>query len=205
MIAMDAQKTLPQGYEEAGRLDLSKNKLMTVALNVIALPATIGFALLFLRLASLMRAEAVPGWGELTLADGRALRFIVEMILLSVVTVVAHELLHAVGFRIFTGERAGFGFKGLYAYAAAPDWYLPRDEHLATLLLPFVVITAVGVLLLAVVPASLLTEAILVLVLNAAGAVGDLVALVWLLTKPRSAYVNDYGDGMAVFVRSDAT
>jgi hypothetical protein len=58
--------------------------------------------------------------------------------------------------------------------------------------------------LMAAVPAGLLTEMVLVLVLNSAGAVGHLVALVWLLTQPRSAYVNDYGDGLVVYASSGA-
>jgi hypothetical protein len=193
---------LPENYEEAGRLDLGRNKLMAILLNVVALFATLGFAFVFLRLAAWFRGAAAPRWGELTFTGTGALWAVLEVLVLSVVTVVVHELLHAVGFRAYTGERATFGFKGLYAYAGAPDWYLPRNQHLVTLLLPFVTITVVGTLLLAVMPAPLLSETVLVLILNAAGAVGDLVALVWLLTKPRHALINDYGDGLVVFAKS---
>ncbi|MGC9347606.1 MAG: DUF3267 domain-containing protein [Anaerolineae bacterium] len=202
---MEAQKTLSEGYREAGRLDLRGNTWMLVALNVVAFLATVGFAVLFFRLAVLLRGGAVADWNELTITGERLIWLFLEVLLLSAVAVIAHELLHALGFWAFTGERATFGFKGLYAYAGAPDWYLPRNQHIVTLLLPFVVISGVGILVMAVVPAALLTEVVLVLILNAAGAVGDLAALVWLLTKPRSAYVNDHGDSLIVFVGSDAT
>ncbi|MBD2257724.1 hypothetical protein [Pseudanabaena sp. FACHB-2040] len=48
-------------------------------------------------------------------------------------------------------------------------------------------------------PLAVVPGLLLALVVNAAGAVGDLVTAGWLLTQPKQAYVNDYGDGMAIY------
>lgn len=68
-------------------------------------------------------------------------------LLVVVLAVISHELIHALFFRFFTGEWAIFGFKGIYAYAAAPQWYIPRNLHIAVALAPLVILSLLGVLL----------------------------------------------------------
>ena len=89
--------------------------------------------------------------------------------------------------------------KGLYAYAAAPEWYLPRQHHVAVALAPLVVMTLVGLLWLPVAPAVVVPPLLLVLVLNASGAVGDLVTVIWLLKQPRATFVRDRGDTITLY------
>ena len=68
------------------------------------------------------------------------------------VMIVLHEGLHGLFFWLFTREKPKFAFKGFYAYAAMPDWYLPKKEYLITALAPLVGITLLGVLGLALLP-----------------------------------------------------
>ena len=82
---------------------------------------------------------------------------------------------------------------------AAPDWYLPRNPYLIVGLAPLVLLTVLGLGLLPVLPRSVLPPAWFALTFNAAGAVGDMVVVGWLLTKPRSVLVNDEGDKFSVF------
>lgn len=99
----------------------------------------------------------------------------------------------------FKGSRPRFGFKGVYAYAAAPGWYPPRDQHLAVALAPLLVITLLGVVLLAVAPVALVLPLVLLVTLNIVGAVGDLVVALWLLRHERTALVEDTGDAVTVY------
>ncbi len=51
-----------------------------------------------------------------------------------IVTLVLHELVHGLCFWSFTRDRPRFGWKLIYAYAAAPGWYLPRGRYLTVAL-----------------------------------------------------------------------
>ena len=60
---------------------------------------------------------------------------------------VVHELIHGLFFWLFTGSAPRYGLGLSYAYAAAPDWYIPRRKYQVTGLAP-VVIIGLGCLLL---------------------------------------------------------
>jgi hypothetical protein len=133
--------------------------------------------------------------------DGFAglMRYLLSGIALLALMVALHEGIHGLLFWRFTGARPTFGFKGLYAYAAAPDWYLPRNQHIVVALAPLLLITLGGLVLLAVLPEVALLPSIVFVALNAGGAVGDIVAVFWLLRADASALVQDTGDAVTVF------
>jgi hypothetical protein len=110
-----------------------------------------------------------------------------------------HELIHGAFFWIFTGARPIFGLRLAYAYAAAPDWYIPRNAFLMIGLAPLVLISLGGAALLPAMPPSLLPIWWLALTANASGAVGDLYIVGWLLSKSAHLYINDCGDRMSVY------
>lgn len=60
-------------------------------------------------------------------------------------------------------------------------------------------ITLLGVALLAVVPAVLVLPLALLVVVNIAGAIGDIVVALWLLRYERIALVEDTGDAVTVY------
>ena len=64
-------------------------------------------------------------------------------------------------------------------------------------------ITAAGLLLLLIVPMQVLPFLFFSVIVNLAGSIGDVVIVGWLLTKPQTAYVNDYGDGVSVYVSEE--
>jgi predicted metal-dependent HD superfamily phosphohydrolase len=124
----------------------------------------------------------------------------VWLILLGLVAALAlHELVHAFFFWLFTGERPKLGLHALYAFAAAPEWYLPRGRYMVTAAAPFVLITLAGLLLLPVVPASLVAALLLALIANAAGSVGDLVVVGWLLLQPSTVMIRDSGPKITLY------
>jgi hypothetical protein len=116
----------------------------------------------------------------------------VPVLLALVVTVVAHEWLHGLVFRYY-GYDVSYGFvpsMGAF-YAAAFEQFHDRDELLRIGLAPLVVITAVCLPLLAVPISSVAMTAALVLVVNTAGAVGDLY-LAWRLWRlPPNTLMHD--------------
>lgn len=193
-----ALRELPAGYAAAGTIDLSKNKWLAIAVNLAAVGLFFGFGWLFAAAAAWLR----PDWLNFNLevsGPGRLFGLLALLIGLIAAQVALHELIHGLFFWRFTGARPRFALKLMYAYAAAPDWYLPRYQHLVTALAPLVVMTAAGLALLPVVPARLVPALLFVLTANAAGAVGDMLVAAWLLRQPPTALVRDIGDAITVY------
>jgi hypothetical protein len=197
---------LPDDYRPNASLDLAKQKGLAIVLNVVAGMSVFGYGLLFLFLTMTLRpADASTVWQfQLTGILGFLLLG-ARLFVITALMLLLHEGVHGVCFRLYTGEWGTFAFKGLYAYAAAPNWYLPRNQHLVTALAPYLGLSLLGVLLIPIVPLVVLPDLLLFLVLNAAGATGDLAAVVWLLTKPPDALVKDYGDGVAIYIPGEGS
>lgn len=195
---MHPTRQLPLSHRHAGTLDLAKQPLLVLALSLgslllFALTVVGAFQLLPLLRPNLESLGfSVDGLGDLA-------RFALIGVALLALMVVVHEGLHGLFFWRYTGSRPTFGLKGLYAYAAAPGWYLPRNQHLVVALAPLVLITLAGMLLLLVVPAATVLPVIFVVALNIGGAVGDLVVALWLLRAEPNALVEDTGDAIALF------
>lgn len=196
---MNPTKSLPMGYELRRSFDLSKNRTAMLGLNLAAVIMLVVFGYLFLRLAALLRPEAVAQSFFFSGSALEALLVILAVLAISAVMVVLHEGVHGLFFWGLTRERPKFGFRGAYAYAAAPDWYLPRNPYLWVGLSPLVVLTAIGVLALIAAPQPALRYILIFMVLNAAGAVGDLAVVLLLLTQPSTSLVNDSGDAVYIY------
>ena len=196
---LQSVKELPEHYHLNAKLDLAERKGLALVLNLVAGVSAIGYLLLFGFLAFTLRPTDAPAALQVQITGiSNLLVLALRLMAATVVMLLLHEGVHGLCFRLYTGEWGTFAFKGLYAYAGAPDWYLPRNQHLVTTLAPLVGISLVGVLLITFVPRAILPDLLLLLVLNASGAMGDVAVVAWLLTKPRHAYIKDYGDGVAI-------
>jgi hypothetical protein len=187
---MKASQTLPQGYREHGRISLKKNKTLLLWLNVLAVPWFLLCALFFGVMTSLFRplnfavlGSAFPLETPLGAVEAIAALFAAVVITLCVVLIL-HELTHRLFFWLFTKSRPAFGFKGWYAYAAAPGWYLPRGQSLVVGAAPLILLSLLGEALLLLVPWVLWG-----LIVNAGGAIGDLYMIARLMLAPRVAVV----------------
>jgi hypothetical protein len=201
---MEAVKTLPPNYEQCGELDVSENKMVLVAVNALALVLMLLFIWLALQFFALVHpgVDAIAAlWQVVGTTTGIGSRLILTLIALVVVfgVGVVHELVHGLFFWIFTRERPVFGFKSLYVYAAAPDWYLPLGRYVVVGLMPLVVITVLGLALAVAVPAAVAVWVLLFTVTNAGGAAGDMFAVVWLLRQPPNALAHDRGTAIEVY------
>ena len=205
MKGSQVMQSLPADYEVHKTFDLSKNIRLAILMNLLGLVLFFVFGWLMLSAASAIRPEAAFGNLELTLNLVDlipALGLLVGFLGLAFLMLIFHEGLHGLFFWVFTGARPKFGFKGVYAYAAAPDWYLSRLPYVVVALAPLVILTALGVAALWVVPASCILPSLLLVTLNASGAIGDILISFWTLWLPKDALIQDFGDGVSVYVRA---
>ncbi len=191
---MKPVKELDPAYLYAGEINV-KNRKIAIALNLAGLALLFLFGRLFLQLGSAIRPEIESS----ALFSVFAIVDLLAMVLGLIGVLILHELVHGFFFWLFTGERPKFGLHILYAYAAAPDWYIPRNRFFVVGLAPFAGLSLAGLLLLPFVPFPAVPILLFCLIFNAAGSVGDLAVGGWLLSQPKNLMVNDTGPSMAFY------
>jgi predicted metal-dependent HD superfamily phosphohydrolase len=191
---MKPVKNLDAEYVRAGEFNV-KNRKLIIGLNLVGLATLFLFGWIFFQIASAIRPEIESPALSSVLRGSETLGLLLGLIAVLVI----HELVHGFFFWIFTGDRPKFGLHILYAYAAAPGWYLPRNYYLAVGLAPFVCISLVGLLLLPFVPFQIVPVLVLSLIFNAAGSVGDFAVCGWLASQPKTLMVQDYGPNMTYY------
>ena len=199
---MQSFRILPESYLSPRQIDLSKRG-MALALNLVALPLLALFGWLFHRLAAWLRPDYAQAGGLVQAMD--SLVDLLILVAVYVILIVLHELIHGAFFWLFTRERPLFAFKGLYAFAAAPDWHIPRNQYIIVGLAPLVLISAAAPLLAAVIPVPMIPFLVLLAALNASGAVGDVFIVGWVLIHPANALVRDRGDVYDIYLPGKAT
>lgn len=191
---MKATQTLPDNYQPFARLNI-EDKRTQLILNIAGLVLLAVFGVLFfLWMAAFHSADFAAGI-QFNLQIGQFLAAILALI----IVLVLHEGIHGLAYWLLAGVRPVFAFKGAYAYAAAPGWYVARGPYLAIGLAPLVLLSLAGMLALAVAPLSWLAVIYFAVVMNAAGAVGDLWVAVLLLRAPRGCLALDSGEEIQLF------
>jgi len=191
---MKPVKELDPAYLYAGEINV-KNRKIAIALNLAGLALLFLFGRLFLQIGAAIRPEIESA----TLFSVFAHVDLLAMVLGLIGVLILHELVHGFFFWLFTGERPKFGLHILYAYAAAPDWYIPRNRFFVVGLAPFAGISLAGLLLLPFVPFPAVPILLFCLIFNAAGSVGDLAVGGWLLSQPKTLMINDTGPSMTFY------
>lgn len=189
---MKPVKNLDAEYILAGEFG---NRKLIIGLNLVGLAMLFLFGWIFFQIASAIRPEIESPSLSGVLRGSETLGLLLGLFLVLVI----HELVHGFFFWTFTGDRPKFGVHILYAYAAAPGWYFPRNYFLVVGLAPFVCITLVGLLMLPVVPFQIVPVLVLSLIFNAAGSVGDFAICGWLATQPKTLMVQDFGPKMTFY------
>lgn len=197
---MHATPTLPIHYEQDNTIDLSNDKRLLINLTIVSLVLFFVFGGIFAILAGII-SPALGSSGSITITLPTLLLTIVAIVALVLFVMVIHELIHGLFFWIFTRSRPKYGFKGMYAYAAAPDWYIPRNQFLVIGLAPLVILTLLGLVLFRFLPPLGVFIAILGMTMNAAGAVGDIFIVGLLLRKPASCLFRDFGTGITLYTK----
>ncbi|MGI6209089.1 MAG: DUF3267 domain-containing protein [Anaerolineae bacterium] len=197
---MEPTRVLPEGYREAGSLDLSASRWLAIIFNVLGFFLFLVSGALFLLVLAWLRPEAARMGLSLQFSSvGQLLLSLLVIVLVVAGAVVLHEAVHGLFFWLFTRSRPVFRLRLLYASAGAPEWYLPCRQHMVVGVAPLVVITVLGIIVLAVAPFGLLYPTIFVLAQNAGGSIGDLIAAAWLLTQPKTCLANDQGNKITLY------
>ncbi len=193
MSITQSTKELPPTYVQSTTLDLSQDKKAFVLLNVLGVVVMLLTGWFLIWLTPMLRPEpslelTIQGW------------LIIPIFLVALAGITTlHEAIHGVFFWLFTRERPTFGFKGVYAYAASPAWYMPRNAYLIVGLAPVVFITTLGVALLPVLPYVAVVPTMVLLAAHAGGAAGDLYVTFWCLMKPNTILMRDVGDAITMY------
>jgi hypothetical protein len=203
MAGMRASQSPPAGYTHTGGLTLAGNRRLALGINLASLPWFVVCVIANVALLALVRPRGV----EVTINPQQvpsALLMLVGTLLGAIVSVVLalilHEAAHGLVFWVLTRRRPVFGFKGWYLYAAAPGWYFTRPQFLAVGFAPLVLVTLLGLPLLAFAPPLVAGLTVLGLIVNATGAIGDLYIMSRLLRLPRRAVVEDRLDGVGWYL-----
>jgi hypothetical protein len=200
---MRASRTPPAGYTAAGTVVLEGNKRLRWALTIASLVALVASWFVLVPLVTALRPE-LAGSGGTYRAGGEALLFLgavlVSLLVTPFVVLVVHEAVHGALYWAYTRSRPRVGWKGWYAYASAPGWYLRRNSFLVVGLAPVVLITAAAIGLAMVLPPGAVVLVIFGAVLNIAGSVGDLYICARLCATPASAVVEDRIDGLTWYL-----
>jgi hypothetical protein len=199
-MKISSSQQLPENYSLYKLLDIRERKnLIKVNLWGIALLAFSIFV--FPLLAAWLRPDLADGTVVFKLEGLSGIFKVLGMVLgVTIVMLLLHEGLHGICFWYFTRSRPKFAFKGVYAYAAAPGWYLPKGAYLITALAPLVGITLLCMLGLVLLPAWAISSMIWMLILNTSGAVGDLWVVSVLLRTPSTAMCQDHGDFVEMYL-----
>lgn len=194
---MHPTTTLPSEYHSIRTITFAHNPKLALGLNLVGLALFFLFGLAFLTIAVHLSPSfkgsggTLSGWGLLLLFG-----ISIGSVLL---TMIVHEFIHGFFFWIFTKKRPFYGFKGIYAYAAAPDFYIPRNQSLVIGLAPFVLISLLGIMLLPFTSLAVALTLVFIMTINAAGAVGDFYVAGFLLTQPPTILLRDFGDKMVCY------
>jgi hypothetical protein len=183
MVQDDRFPPPPAGYQPAVLFQYPKVKLQIAALIVLAVMTP---SLLFLVWA----VQRQPLGRLFVMVNGVVELLPVVVTVLAITTV--HELVHGAAYQLL-GYRVTYGVSRhlLAAYAAAFGQWQTRDHNLIVALAPLVSLTGVFLPLLTVESRAMVLVAITALMMNAAGAVGD-IYLAWRLLKmPRATMLYD--------------
>lgn len=191
---LQATKTLPANFSLYHFLDLTNRKLV-IAMNITGVLLLFIFGWLFLGMAALF----TPHFFQLELRLFLQKISIPTVVLIILLVVVLHECSHALFFWLFSRERPQIGFNLLYAYASAPDWYFTRRQFMLIGLAPVIVITLAGSIALPFVNVLTTARLILALTVNAAGAIGDFIVVMWVLGQPVDILLRDEGTAVSAY------
>lgn len=186
--------TTPEGYREPTAFDYPLWLLLAGSV-VLFVPAALLFG------GVLWAAHGVAAYESLAVVTETSTEVVFEinlalifgMTLLAVgVAVVVHELVHGLVFARY-GYRVSYGaMPQIGAFYATPfHQFVAREHVFPVALAPLVGISLVGLPLLAVPVPLFAVFVFLILLVNAAGAVGDLYIVAYLLRKPPGTLLYD--------------
>lgn len=175
--------------------DIFKDEAAMRRLSIVSIIITIPSFLLFFMMDALFRQDI----GSVLVGMERfgVIGAILMIIAIMFAVITVHEGIHGIFFKVFApGGHVRFGYKAGMFYATAPGGIFTRRQFTVIILMPFVVITAVLILLMFTVPHGIYKY---LLALHTGACAGDFY-YVYLLYKYRHLeYVEDTDVGMTLY------
>lgn len=176
-------------------LDIFKDHEALKTLNKWSIMITLGAFILFYLFEVLFTnttGSAVLGWSPLELLLSVVLIF---LIIFAIIT--GHEAIHGLFFKMFRPDgNVKFGYsKGMF-YATSPGEVFKRNEFKIIIIMPFVIITALMMMLWFIIPHASIKY---FLALHTGACAGDFYYLHLLNKHPGMQYVEDTDVGMTMY------
>lgn len=198
---ISATQTLPDGYRQTDEINLSKNKGLSILLSLGAVILFIPCLMLLGWFLGWARPELTTGTFTFMLDLVKLFSFFVSVVLMLLV----HEAIHGFFFWVFTHSKPVFALRPLYAYAAAPDWYIPARQYLIVALAPLLLIDIIGLLAMLAAPAGWVLILAFLVALNTAGSIGDMYIVARLVRLSSGSLAKDAGDSVSFFEATAGT
>jgi len=195
---MTATKILPERFTLLREINLQKDTALLFKLNFWGLFSLPLIGYVFLRIGVALHPKFYSPFEILT---PQVSIFVLILTLISglLITMLLHEFVHGVFFWIITRQLPKFGFRGAYAFAAAPDWYIRRDSYLLIGAAPLAILTTIGIFCIPIIPSPYLFAWLCCLLANVSGGVGDVYILDYLIRESATAMIQDRGDIISVY------
>lgn len=195
---ISSTQTLPDGYIQTHEINLAKNKVLAVILNVVGFFIFFFSNVLLRSFANWVRPGLLSSTYTFTVNLSTIGQLLALLALVALILVV-HELIHGFFFWMFTRSKPIYALHLAYAYAAAPDWFIPFRQYWIIGLAPLVIIDAIGLLLILLTPTSWILPVIFLVALNTGGAIGDILITARLFRLSPACLVKDSGAGVCFF------
>ena len=185
--------TLPDGYAEIKCVNLQKDKKLAVLINIGA--AAMIIALFF------VGNMFVPF--SFTITNDNFLFVLLNLLGLlfaNLLYLLAHEFVHGIFIKRYSGKKAKYGFTGLYAYAGS-DAYFNKRQYIVIALAPVVLFGVIFLLLNLFLSKEWFWWIFFLQMLNLSGAAGDFY-ITWLMSRlPVDVLTTDKGVSMIMYSR----
>ncbi|MBQ9942321.1 MAG: DUF3267 domain-containing protein [Christensenellaceae bacterium] len=189
--------SLPEGYTLHKEIDLKKDTKLALKLNIWALIACVPlFAIGWL-------IQSPIEWFFDIMACGCLLPYALVLLLGSVAYIFLHELVHGIAIRHFCGQKANYGFTGIFAYAGHKTACFTRRAYVIIALAPVVLWGAVLLALNLLLPLSWFWPIYFIQISNLTGAVGDFYVCHLLRRIKGDLLVNDDGLSMRFYTKEN--
>ena len=195
MNSLSAKETLPEGYIEAEKIDLVRNKKQMLLVNALAIVLALGM----LGFGMLIAPEGHAAFFDLKNHASAAVFKGLALCLGSIVYLIGHEAVHGVFMWHYSHRKPHFGLSFAYAYAGS-DAYFAKGAYLVIALAPVTLWTLLLVLIQLLLPPDWFWVVWLIQISNISGAAGDLFVSLHLRKAPSTVLVQDDGTSMKVFL-----
>jgi len=205
---MKANVSLPSNYSRYTVIEPSKNPKFMFGAVIAGIALLLITGWLLVMFVNALRPTALDGMRlrDIFSSTATGSSFVIppfffrNLGLALIAVLILHEFVHGSFYWLFSSQPPKFGFQGLLPYTAAPSGiYFPRNQFLIVGLSPLVVLTAVGLVLIMIVPIGFVPFLLFFVALNASGATGDLIMVFQLLPFSADTMMEDNGSGLIIY------